>query len=59
VTPPPVKLFPHDYTDRELLEAIAVDTREIRAQLGPGDPAWASKGMTLRDKVWSLGKDAS
>jgi hypothetical protein len=59
VTPPPVKLFPHDYTDRELLEAIAVDAREIRAQLGPGDPAWESKGMTLRDKVWSLGKDPS
>ncbi|WP_423487982.1 M15 family metallopeptidase [Mycobacteroides sp. PCS013] len=45
--PAPVqKSFPQDLSDRELLEYIA-------AQLGPGDPAWASKGMTLRDKVWS------
>lgn len=43
---PVVKRFPQDLTDRELLEYIA-------AQLGPGDPTWASKGMTLRDKVWS------
>ncbi|ORA64098.1 M15 family metallopeptidase [Mycobacteroides franklinii] len=43
---PAEKRFPQDLTDRELLEYIA-------AQLGPGDPAWASKGMTLRDKVWS------
>lgn len=43
---PVQKRFPQDLTDRELLEYIA-------AQLGPGDPAWASKGMTLRDKVWS------
>lgn len=34
-------------TDRELLEYIV-------AQLGPGDPSWKSKGMTLRDKAWSL-----
>lgn len=34
-------------TDRQLLEYIA-------AQLGPGDPAWQSKGSTLRDKVWGL-----
>jgi hypothetical protein len=46
-TPPPVKRFPQDYSDRELLEYIA-------AQLGPGDPSWASKGKTLRDKVWGL-----
>jgi N-acetyl-anhydromuramyl-L-alanine amidase AmpD len=26
--------------------------RYIVAQLGPGDPAWASKGKTLRDKVF-------
>lgn len=45
--PAPVqKRFPQDLTDRELLEYIA-------AQLGPGHPDWASKGMTLRDKVWS------
>lgn len=43
---PVAKRFPTDLSDRELLEYIA-------AQLGPGDPAWASKGMTLRDKVWS------
>lgn len=52
---PPVtqpKQFPHDYTDRELLEYVA-------AQLGPGDPAWPSKGMTLRDKLWSLVKGTS
>lgn len=34
-------------TDRQVLNYIA-------GQLGPGDPAWASNGMTLRDKVWSL-----
>lgn len=45
--PAPVqKRFPQDLTDRELLEYIA-------EQLGPGHPDWASKGMTLRDKVWS------
>lgn len=43
---PVEKRFPQDLSDRELLEYIA-------AQLGPGDPLWASKGMTLRDKVWS------
>ena len=46
-TPPKVKVFPKDYTDRELLEYIA-------EQLGPGHPSWESKGMTLRDKVWNL-----
>lgn len=52
--PPPVqvRVWPKDYSDRELLEWIV-------AQLGDGDPAWPSKGMTLRDKVWSLEKDAS
>jgi N-acetyl-anhydromuramyl-L-alanine amidase AmpD len=52
---PPVtqpKQFPHDYSDRELLEYVA-------AQVGPGDPSWPSKGMTLRDKVWSLVKGTS
>ncbi len=47
--PPPAKQFPQDYTDRELILWII-------AQLGEGDPLWPSKGMTLRDKVWSLGK---
>jgi hypothetical protein len=41
-------------TDRQLLEQIATDTSEIRAQLGEGHPDWKSKGMTLRDKLWSL-----
>jgi hypothetical protein len=49
--PAPVKAWPQSATDRELLEYIA-------AQLGSGDPSWPSKGMTLRDKVWTLG-DAS
>ena len=45
VTPTP---WPQSATDRELLEYMA-------EQFGPGHPSWASKGMTLRDKVWSLG----
>lgn len=54
-TPAPEKRFPQDYSDRELLESIAADAREIRAQLGDGAGTnWPSKGMTLRDKVWSL-----
>lgn len=36
-----------DAADRQLLEYI-VD------QLGPGDPAWSSKGETLRDFLWGL-----
>lgn len=44
---PPERRFPQDFTDRELLEYIA-------EQLGPGNEVWASKGMTLRDKVWGL-----
>jgi len=50
--PAPARQFPKDFTDHELLEWIV-------AQLGPGDPAWQSNGMTLRDKVWSLDSDAS
>lgn len=34
-------------SDRELQEWMVM-------QLGPGDVVWPSKGMTLRDKVWSL-----
>ena len=45
--PAPVKVWPQTATDRELLEYIA-------EQLGPGHPTWASKGSTLRDKLWSL-----
>lgn len=43
----PPKPWPQSASDRDLLEYCA-------AQLGPGHPDWASKGMTLRDKVWSL-----
>lgn len=43
--------FPDDFTDRELLLWII-------EQLGTGHPDWKSKGMTLRDKVWSLAGDA-
>lgn len=45
--PAPVKVWPQTATDRELLEYIA-------DQLGPGNAAWASKGSTLRDKLWAL-----
>lgn len=45
--PAPVKVWPQTATDRELLEYIA-------EQLGPGHPTWASKGSTLRDKLWAL-----
>jgi hypothetical protein len=34
-------------SDRDLLEYIV-------EQLGPGDATWASKGLTLRDFLWSL-----
>lgn len=55
--PPPVetdafKLWMHTATDRQLLEYIT-------AQLGPGDPAWPSKGSTLRDRVWATAKAAA
>ena len=46
---PPAKLWPQNVTDRQLLEFIA-------EQIGPGHPQWASRGMTLRDKLWSLTK---
>jgi hypothetical protein len=52
VTPVPVSAWPKSASDRDLLEWVV-------AQLGDGDPTWKSKGMTLRDKVWSLAKDAS
>lgn len=48
-------------TDRELLERIAADTKEIRAQLGPGDPVWpklgndkSGKPLTLRNAIGKL-----
>lgn len=44
---PSTSVWPQSATDRALLEYVA-------AQLGPGDPAWGSKGSTLRDKVWAL-----
>lgn len=54
--PAPVVLPPSDpfiawyksATDRDLLEYIT-------AQLGPGDPAWNNRGMTLRDFIWEFG----
>lgn len=33
-------------TDRNLLEYLV-------AQLGPGDPSWDSRGMTMRDAFWN------
>ena len=41
-------------TDRQLLEQIATNTEEIRAQLGEGHSTWKSKGATMRDKLWAL-----
>ncbi|WP_081392282.1 glycoside hydrolase family 19 protein [Mycolicibacterium fortuitum] len=38
------KQFPKDYSDRELLESMAVDAREIRAQLGAGLDEWGEDG---------------
>ncbi|MEW2483558.1 N-acetylmuramoyl-L-alanine amidase [Mycobacterium sp. NPDC049093] len=46
-TTPPVeqpKQFPKDYSDRELLEAMAADAREIRTQLGAGLDEWGEDG---------------
>ncbi|MDV7195753.1 N-acetylmuramoyl-L-alanine amidase [Mycolicibacterium fortuitum] len=43
-TPPATKQFPKDYSDRELQEAIAVDVREIRTQLGAGLDEWGEDG---------------
>ena len=50
---PPVKKFPQDYSERELLEYVAT-------QLGAGDPAWPDgyaknekgQGLTFRDRVF-------
>ena len=52
VTPVPVSDDPFltwlkGASDRQVLEYIA-------AQQGPGDPNWASKGMTPRDKLWAI-----
>ena len=49
INPPsdPFILWYKGASDRELLEYIT-------AQLGPGDPAWASKGSTLRDEVYGI-----
>jgi hypothetical protein len=48
--PSPVDPFQQFLSTASELDLI----RYMAAQLGPGDPAWASKGMTLRDKVWSI-----
>ena len=47
VVPPAPRVWPRDFTDRELLDYVA-------AQLGDGDPAWVAKGSTLRDKLWAI-----
>lgn len=48
-------------TDRELLEQVAADVKEIRAQLGAGDPSWpklgndkSGKPLTLRNAIGKL-----
>lgn len=51
-------------TDRQLLEQISADVKEIRAQLGPGVPGWPANGpdgqsMTVRDSVAAWGKKAA
>ncbi|SKL66463.1 metalloendopeptidase-like membrane protein [Mycobacteroides abscessus subsp. massiliense] len=45
-TAPPTtgKQYPKDYSDRELHEAIALDVREIRTQLGAGLDQWGEDG---------------
>lgn len=57
VEPPPVVVNPPSdpfiiwykgATDRQLLEYLV-------AQKGPGDPSWASRDMTERDKTWDNG----
>ena len=42
-------------TDRQLLEQIAADTKEIRKQLSPeGDPAWKNRGRSPRDLAYDI-----
>lgn len=58
VTPPPVTPPPTD-PEQAFLDfmnsASQMDLLKfIAAQLGPGDPSWVAKGITLRDKVWGL-----
>lgn len=57
VPDPPHPVIPPPATfEQWLAGASELDLlRYIAAQVGPGDPAWVSKGMTLRDKVWALG----
>lgn len=50
VTPPPVKVFPQGYTDRELLEFIAVRSEYIAAQLGP----WPQLGQNAKGQNLTL-----
>lgn len=52
---PPATPLPSDPFLAYLATASDADVlRYIAAQLGPGDPSWASVGMTARDKLWSL-----
>jgi len=50
VTPPPVKVFPHDYTDRELLERMALKIDYVARQLGP----WAQLGQNAKGENLTL-----
>lgn len=61
VPDPPHPVIPPAATfDQWLSGASELDLlRYIAAQVGPGDPAWTSKGSTLRDKVFSLAPKAA
>lgn len=52
-TTPPVteKQFPKDYSDRELLERVAVRTDYIYDQLGPGFDQWGEDGDLGRNST--------
>jgi hypothetical protein len=56
VPDPPHPVIPPPETFEQWLAGASIDDmlRYLVAQHGPGDPSWESKGMTLRDKVWSL-----
>lgn len=42
-------------TDRELLEQIAADTKEIRKQLSTdGDASWKNRGKSVRDLTYAI-----
>ncbi|HEX7825975.1 MAG TPA: N-acetylmuramoyl-L-alanine amidase, partial [Mycobacterium sp.] len=49
-TQPPIKVFPHDYSDRDLLERMAVKIDYIAGQLGP----WAQLGHNDKGEPLTL-----